>query len=95
MNRYRHKRLSPAEFRALLRRAGLKVGDFLFFTGRKREQVEQFETGRGDVFTPTMGDAMILELATDARTRERMFAIAESYIDQDKQAATNHERRRN
>lgn len=88
MNRYFHRRVSPDEFRQMLKRASMKIGDFLLVTGRRRQQVDQFLDGRGD-FMPTMGDALVLELAADAVIRNRMFEIAASYIDEDRQ---KHER---
>lgn len=84
-NKFSYQRLSPQDFTALLNRTGLTVGDFLWLTGRRRDQIEQFL--RSDhppgtsAFTPTMGDALILELAADKAIADDMFEIVNRYTD--------------
>lgn len=80
--KYNHRRLTPREFSHLLRRAGMKINDFLFVTGRQSLAVGRFlsEAGLPSPYTPTMGDALILELAArDPDMLERMLAIANEY----------------
>lgn len=79
--KYDHRRVSPQEMWAKMKAAGLKMRDFLFLTGRRREQVEDFlsEAGRPS-YTPTMGDVLIVEMAIrHPETRHQMMAIANEY----------------
>lgn len=70
VNRYKytHRRVTPDEFRALLASAGISVRDFLFLTGRAFDQVDGFvrQKALGDrrAYTPTMGDVLLLEVAS-------------------------------
>lgn len=80
--KYQFRRVSPTEFSALMRRGSINVNDFLFITGRRREQVLRFLTeGAGKAsWTPTMGDVLILELcARDPAMIDTLTAIANEY----------------
>lgn len=79
--KYHHRRVTPAEFTGLMRRAGMKMNDFLFLTGRHVEAVSKFlSSERNAPFTPTMGDVMILEMAArDPDALDKMTEIANEY----------------
>lgn len=82
VKRFVHRRLSPAEFTLKLRESGLTLSDFLFLSGRNRQQITEFQAGRSVSYTPTMGDAMILELAMlDDANIDDMFDIANAYVE--------------
>ena len=68
----------------MLNRARLSLQDFLYISGRRRDQVEGFLTqSSGDKpspYTPTMGDVMLVELAARGEDNiEIMFDIADRY----------------
>lgn len=81
MNRYTFRRVTPQEFRALLKAAKMDLGDFTYITGRQRLQVNAFLDGLIERWQPTMADVMLLELAADEPTLEDMFAISDRYLD--------------
>jgi hypothetical protein len=78
--KFDHRRLSPAEFRALLKRSRLSLRDFLYLTGRRREQIESYIEDDTRSFIPTMGDVLILELAAlDSANVDDMMEIVDGY----------------
>lgn len=80
--KYNHRRVSPPEFERLLKGANLSITDFLYLTGRRRDQVEKFLMKEKGDYVPTMGDVMVLELASrDEDVAELMFEIAADYDD--------------
>lgn len=78
---YHFRRISPDEFRALLKAAGMSIGDFTYITGRKRLQINAFLDGYIERWQPTMADVMILELAADRPTLEDMFDVSHRYLE--------------
>lgn len=64
---FKFRRVDAAEFKALLDRADMTVSDFLYFSGRRRDQVGVFLGGRDTkeraIYIPTMGDMQLLHLA--------------------------------
>lgn len=79
--KYFHRRVTPREFSLLMRKAGMRVNDFLFLTGRSIIQVSKFlDDEPNPSYTPTMGDVLLLEMAArDPNTLDRMMAIANEY----------------
>ncbi len=67
VDKYTHRRVDAAEFSALLNRASFTVDDFLYLTGRRRQQLERFFGGRSQEYVPTMAEVLILELAIAAQ----------------------------
>lgn len=76
MQRYIHRKLTPAEFSRLLQGAKLTLGDFLMLSGRRRQDMEKYLSGKTD-FRPTMSDALVLELAQNETTQATMWQIVE------------------
>lgn len=81
--RYAHRRLSPAEFSRLLNDAGFSVDDFIYLTGRRRDQLERFLTGQRQDYIPTMAEVLILELvkAMEARGTDDSWVTAQTMYD--------------
>lgn len=86
MSRMKHKyrRLTPEEFSKLRELSEMSLQEFLKITGRSYDQVSEFlrrdATDDRRSFTPTMGDAIILELcARDPGIVDEMLEIAEQY----------------
>lgn len=79
--KYFHHRIGAAEFNALMHKAGLRMNDYLFLTGRSVVQLGKFLNSDPKApFTPPMADVLILELmARDPRMKDRMMAIANEY----------------
>lgn len=78
--KFNYRRLSPQDFMALLRRSTLSLTEFLYLSGRRREQIENYVNGEERGYTPTMGDALIMELAAlDAANIDDMKDIAGKY----------------
>lgn len=79
--KYFHRRVTPKEFSALMHKAGMRLNDFLFFTGRQSLAVGRFLSNQPNApYTPTMGDVMLLELvARDPSMKDVMLDIANEY----------------
>lgn len=78
--KFEYRRLGPAEFKALLKRSTLSLDDFIYLAGRRREQIEYFIEGDTRHYSPTMGDVLILELATlDDANIDDMMEIVDGY----------------
>jgi len=81
VNKFAYNRLTPARFNALLARSGLSLTEFLRMTGRRRDTMEQWLAGDSNGFAPTMGDALILELAAlDEANVDDMNEIVDQYV---------------
>lgn len=79
--KYYHRKLSRHEFNELLNKAGIVLNDFLYITGRNAVQLSTFMKGQNDAYTPTMGDALVLELlARGVISYDSMADIADEYI---------------
>lgn len=82
--KYHFRKLTPDEFRDLMKRAGVSVRDFLYFTGRRQDALSEFlnDKARGDrrAYTPTMGDVQLLELAAHyPKLTDAMHLISQKY----------------
>lgn len=81
MNKYRFRRLSPDEFRAMMNKAGMSINDFLFLTGRHSAQIMKFLGGDEDQWRPTMADILVVETAgMSEKNKSALMRIAGKYL---------------
>lgn len=85
--KFRYRKITSSEFGALLRKANVTTDEFRLFSGRTKDQISEFmDEDVGDDrrrYTPTMGDAVIIELlAIDPSLAELMRAIAMRYVEE-------------
>lgn len=83
--KFKYQTITPERFTELRQKANLTVDEFRFIAGRSPGQMTDFlknpDPGDRRLYSPTMGDAVIIELlAIDPSLAELMRSIAMNYV---------------